>query len=255
MENVSGTVNKAIDILEIFLKGNRGVSLTKLSEITGYNTATVYRLLLTMVKRGILFQEQKKGEYSLSPKTITFGFVARSNLNYLDTLYIHLSKLCREFDVSINVTMLQDNEALVIDEIGVAHDFRITALVGKLIPLHATAAGKIHLANMPADERKKIYSMKPLIPITPNTITSIAQIEKELEIVKREGIAFDQEEHILGTWAIAAPLFDNKSGILAAASIVIPVTLTDAYRNQELVSALKRCATDISLVLSRTVLS
>jgi DNA-binding IclR family transcriptional regulator len=106
---------------------------------------------------------------------------------------------------------------------------------------------------MSTEERKIFYSLKPLELITPKTMTSIGQIEKELEIVKREGIAFDQEEHILGTWAIAAPLFANKSGILATASAIVPVTRIDAYRSQQLVSALKSCATEISLVLSRTV--
>jgi DNA-binding IclR family transcriptional regulator len=253
MENVSGTVNKAIDILDIFLKRKGEVGLTELSELTGYNTSTVYRLLSTMVKRGLLSQEKKKGKYSLGAKTIAFGFVARLNLNYLDTLYLHLSKLCHEHNVAVNVTVLHDGTALVIDEIGIANDFRVTALVGKQLPLHATAAGKIHLAYMSTEERKIFYSLKPLELITPKTMTSIGQIEKELEIVKREGIAFDQEEHILGTWAIAAPLFANKSGILATASAIVPVTRIDAYRSQQLVSALKSCATEISLVLSRTV--
>jgi IclR family acetate operon transcriptional repressor len=251
MENISGTVNKAIDILDAFLQGTSSMTLTEVSNITGYNPATTYRLLATLVGRGLLRQEKKKGKYALAPKTAAYGFVMRTNLNYLDTLYYHLSRLCREQKVDANATLLSDNTALVIDEFGVANDFRITALVGKRLPLHATAAGKVHLAFMSPEERRAFFEIGPLQRLTPRTLTSFEQLEKELEVIRREGIAFDQEEHITGTWAVASPLYAGKDSLLATASVVVPVSRVDAYRSQQLASALRNCAAEISLVLSR----
>jgi IclR family transcriptional regulator, KDG regulon repressor len=252
MQNVSGTVSKAIDVLDFFLKGKSEIGLGEIAESTGYNTATVYRLLATLVKRGLVSQEKKKGKYSLGAKTVAYGFMVRTNLNYLDTLYFHLSKLCREQSVVVNATMLNENRALVIDEIGIANDFRITALVGKRMPLHATAAGKIHLAFMSPGEQQTFFNSGPLEGLTPRTVTDVEHLKKELEAVRREGVAFDLEEHIQGTWAVAAPIFTAKEVVPAAASVVSPISRVDAYRSQQLVAALKSCAAEISLVLGRS---
>ncbi|HUT68446.1 MAG TPA: helix-turn-helix domain-containing protein, partial [Dehalococcoidales bacterium] len=72
MENISKTVIKAIDILEIFLKNDGALSLTEISRSTLLNAATTYRLVSTLVKRGYLSHQQNKGMYSLGLKTIDF---------------------------------------------------------------------------------------------------------------------------------------------------------------------------------------
>ncbi len=251
MQNISGTVDKAMDILDVFLQADNGLALRDLAEATGYNRTTVYRLVLTMVKRGLICQEGNKGKYFLGPKAINFGYVVRINLKYLDTMYFHLSRLCREQNVAVNTTLLNDNKALVIDEIGVSNDFRITALVGKYLPLYATAGGKVILAYMSDSERKLFFDQVPLVQITRNTLTAIPQLEKTLETVKKDGMAFDHEEHILGTWATAAPIFNTKNRVIISVSVVLPASRVDAFREQQLAAALKSCATEISLVMSR----
>jgi DNA-binding IclR family transcriptional regulator len=62
MENISSTVNKAIDILEVFLQKDGEFSLAELADLSGFNKATAYRLVSTLVKRGFINQEQKKRE-------------------------------------------------------------------------------------------------------------------------------------------------------------------------------------------------
>jgi IclR family KDG regulon transcriptional repressor len=193
MENVSGTVNKTIDILDIFLKDKSEIGLVELAESTSYNTATVYRLLAALVKRGLFSQAKKKAKYSLGAKTVAYPFMVRTYLNYLDTFYFHFSRLCREQNAVANATVLNDNKALVIDEIGTAVDFRITTLVGKRMPLHATAAGKIHLAFMSPDEQQTFFDLGSLEGLTPRTVINVEHLKKDPETVRREGIAFDLE--------------------------------------------------------------
>jgi IclR family transcriptional regulator, KDG regulon repressor len=251
MENTSGTVKKALDVLEIFLLNGGELTLNEISEKTGYNRATAFRLVSTLAQKGFLHQEIKKGKYYLSLRTLQWGYVARTRLGYLDTMYRHVSKLCREHGVSINTTVFDMDKLLVIDEIGTANDFRITAPVGKLLPLYATAAGKVILAHWSGDERKAFYARTALEPTTQFTIVDISRLEKEIEKVKKEGIAYDQEEFILGTWATAYPVYENKN-ILAIISIVAPSSQIDAERSKKLSAALKNCATEISFVFNRT---
>lgn len=253
MENISGTVTKAIDVLELFLEGKSELGLTEISELSGYNTTTVYRLLSTMVKRGLIHQGQKKGKYSLGLKTLEFSHKVRRNLNYLDIAYIHLSKLCRQKNVAVDVTVLDGDDQIVVDEIGVVDDFRYTAAIGKRLPLHATACGKIFLAYMDMEEKESFYSRNILEPITKNTITDKDQLNRELEIVNRDGLAFDDSQYIQGTWAVSAPVFSSKNEVVCVVTIVLPTSQVNAYRAQECSTSLKSCTAELSVAISRII--
>jgi IclR family KDG regulon transcriptional repressor len=251
MKNISGTVNKAIDVLELFLKGDPEIGLTEISELTGYNNTTTHRLLTTMVERGLIQQSKKNGKYSLGLKTLEFSFKVRLNLRYLDTMYLHLSKLCREQNVPVNLTVLDKDDQIVIDEIGIVNDFRYTGPVGQRLPLHATAPGKVFLAYLSEEERASFYSRNPLEAITQSTITDIDQLNAELKVVRENGIAFDEGQFIAGVWAVAAPVFRSRGEVVCVAAIILPLSQITAYNSQGYATALKRCTTELSVAMSR----
>jgi DNA-binding IclR family transcriptional regulator len=254
MENVSGTINKALKILDIFLAQDAEIGLTEVAALSGYNTATVHRILLTLVKDGLICQEKKNGKYSLGVKTLEFCFKVRGNLRYMDTTFLYMSKLCREQNVNINLTILDPDGQIVIDEIGVAGDFRYTAPIGKRLPLHATTCGKIFLAYMSDDDRNAFFKRSSLEQITRNTITDRDRLIAELETVKRDGLAFDEEQYLPGVWAVSAPIFNGKGAIACVATIVLPMSQVDALRSRECATALKRSTTELSAAMSRSYL-
>jgi IclR family transcriptional regulator, KDG regulon repressor len=251
MENISGTIDKALKVLDIFLKQEAEIGLSEIAELSGYNTATVHRLLFTMVKNGLICQKKRNGKYSLGLKTLEFCFKVRGNLHYLDTTLLYMSKLCREQNVNINLTVLGSDDQIVIDEIGIGVDFRFTAPIGKRLPLHATACGKIFLAYMSEVDRQAFFSRNSLEQITPNTVTDKDRMIAELETVKRDGLAFDQEQYLPGAWAVSAPIFDGKGDVATAATIVLPMSQVDALRSRECATALKRYTTELSATMSR----
>jgi DNA-binding IclR family transcriptional regulator len=238
MENISGTIDKTLNILEIFLSQDGEIGLTEIAELSGYNNATVH--------------EKKNGKYSLGVKTLEFCFKVRCNLHYLDIVFLHLSKLCQEQKVNVNLTVLDSDDQIVIDEIGIESDIRLTAPIGKRLPLHATACGKVFLAYMSEDERKSFFNRNPLVPITKNTITDVDRLTSELEIIKRDGLAIDEGQYILGAWAVSAPVFNGKGDIACAATIVLPMSQVNTLRARECASALSKYTTELSDALSRS---
>jgi DNA-binding IclR family transcriptional regulator len=252
MENISGTINKALKVLDIFLKQDAEIGLSEIAALSGYNTATVHRLLFTMVKNGLLYQEKRNGKYSLGLKTLEFCFKVRGNLRYLDTTFLYMSKLCREQNVNINLTVLGSDDQIVIDEIGIGGDFRFTAPIGKRLPLHATSCGKIFLAYMSEAGRQSFLSRNSFEQITLNTITDKDRMITELETVKRDGLAFDEEQYLPGVWAVSAPIFNGKGDIATVATIVLPISQVDALRSRECATALKRYTTELSATMSRS---
>jgi IclR family KDG regulon transcriptional repressor len=251
MENISKTVMKALDILEIFLKNDGGLSLTEISRLTRLNTSTTYRLLSTLLKRGYLSHHQNKGMYSLGLKMIDYNFAIRRTLKFVDFAFLSLSKLSKEQNESVYLAIMDGDESLVIEEVGIDEELRINSPVGKRLKLHCTACGKILMASLSKEEREAYYSRNTLQSFTKYTITDISQLEKELETAKMEGVAFDKEEYRMGIWAAAAPIYNSNGSVIAAAGILVLTSHIDSDNIQIYVRAVKSCAGEISQIVSR----
>ena len=251
MANISRTVDKALDILEIFLRKDGSLSLTEISKATGLNTATVYRLLLTFAKRGYLSQVHKKGTYSLGLKMLDYNYAIRKNLKYIDFAYLSLSKLSKEYNVSSFLAVFDNDTLLIIEEIGTSGNLRINSPIGKRLPLYCTACGKVLLAVLSEEERKAYYHRVELQSYTPGSITDIPRLEKELADIRAEGVAYHKEEYRQGVWVAAAPVYNGNGAVIAAAAIIIPVSYMNAGSEQFYATAIKGCTGEISQIISR----
>jgi IclR family KDG regulon transcriptional repressor len=251
MENLSKTVIKAADILETFLKNDGELSLNEISKSTDLNAATVYRLVSTLVKKGLVCHQQNKGTYSLGLKMLDFSYAVRRNLKFIDFSYLSLRKLCREQNESVYLAVMDGDESLVVEEVGVTEDLRINSPVGKRLKLHCTAGGKVLLASLSEKERKAYYFRNSLQSFTKNTITDVSELEKQLEDVEIEGVAYDKEEYRMGIWATAAPVFNTNGRVIATAGLLALISHINAGSIQRYTTAIKSCAGEISQIVSR----
>jgi DNA-binding IclR family transcriptional regulator len=252
MENISRTVNKALDVLEIFLQKDGELRLSELSSLTGLNKATTYRLASTLVKRRFLHQIKKNGKYSLGLKMIDCSFAIRRNLKIIDLAYLYLGKLNTAQNTAVNLTILDEDKSLVIEEVGISSKgLPIISKETKRLPLHATACGKIFLASMKEDERKAFYRRNTLKSFTEYTTTNVAHLEKELDLIRNEGIAFDMQDYKMGLWTMAAPVYDKNENVIAAASVIIPQARTDRDALRIMESALKKCGHELSRAIKQ----
>jgi DNA-binding IclR family transcriptional regulator len=106
--------------------------------------------------------------------------------------------------------------------------------------------GKAILANMNHEETQNILTGYEFIPITPKTITNLKDFLEELERVRKNGYAIDEEENELGGRCIAAPIFNNDGNPVAAVSISVPVQRLPREKIIEYGTRIKEAALDIS---------
>ena len=118
--------------------------------------------------------------------------------------------------------------------------------MGKRAPLHCTALGKVLLAFLPEEERKKILEQKELPRLTDNTITDRNKLEKELSKIQKQGFALDQEENEKDVRCIAAPIRNYQGRVIAAVSISGPAFRIDKKVQNNLKEALIETSTKIS---------
>lgn len=130
-----------------------------------------------------------------------------------------MESLMEKTRTSVFIGTLNLDRIVVLDIVEARQDLKITAPVGTTMSLFAGAVGKVFLASMEAGAVEQIISEKGLPQFTDNTIVDPESYFKELESVKRQGFALDNEEYILGVRAAAAPI--NGLGHLKSAIWVV----------------------------------
>ncbi|MEV5284368.1 IclR family transcriptional regulator [Streptomyces albidoflavus] len=116
-----------------------------------------------------------------------------------------------------------------------------------LMPLHATAIGKVLLAHGPAEVRGATLR-GPLERRAPRTITHADVLSRQLAEVVAQGVAYEYEESAVGIVCVAAGIFDPADGIVAAVSVTGPVHRFQPARHANSVRA---AAAGISATLGR----
>jgi DNA-binding IclR family transcriptional regulator len=94
----------------------------------------------------------------------------------------------------------------------------LTATIGERFPLHAGAASKVLLANMP-DAARTACLAAPLRPYSARTITDPELLRRELARIRQHGWAEDRGEFSVSVRAVAAPVRDGQGNVVAAVSL------------------------------------
>jgi IclR family acetate operon transcriptional repressor len=118
--------------------------------------------------------------------------------------------------------------------------------------LHSTSVGKCLLAWLPKHEVELLVKQQGLKKRTPKTINTMTKLLVDLEYVKREGYAVDDEENSLGARCMGAPVFDATGNVVAALGASGTLTQVDEASMPRIVEALKDAARRISRQLQRS---
>ncbi|MDM7323567.1 MAG: IclR family transcriptional regulator, partial [Thermus sp.] len=217
------TLERGLEVLEALAElGEAGLST--LASRTRFHKSTLYRLLQTLVRHG--FVEEEGGFYRVGPKAFAVG-QAYPRQNLLLAVRPEMEALAAQTGESVNLAVLAGREALYLDQAEGSRLVRLFTAPGSRAPLHATGVGKVLLAFRGVPEGLA------LTPYTPFTLTRLEDLEGELEAVRRQGYALDNEEKELGVRCVAAPIFGPSGEVVAALSLSAPasrLSLEEAHR-------------------------
>jgi IclR family acetate operon transcriptional repressor len=129
------------------------------------------------------------------------------------------------------------------------HEFRLSSRVGTRRSLHVTALGKALAAFLPAEPRENILSTITFQQATPRTIMNLVQFRQELEKIRRQGYAVDDEEAVQGARCVSAPILNADREPIAAVSVSGPVTRVSPNQVAALAGAVTSAARAISTAM------
>jgi IclR family transcriptional regulator, acetate operon repressor len=185
--------------------------------------ATAYRLVDWFVTQGFLSREPSRKRLVVGPRFTRLAFGALVASMRDTARHIILQRLVATINETCNVGTLVNGEIVYLDRVEAEHwPLRLQFTVGSRMPLHCTAIGKLFLALAPPRQRRGLLGCLELKRFTEHTITSGPRLEEELKQIRREGVAFDRQEFLVGVTCVAVPITGADGDILAAVAIQAP---------------------------------
>jgi len=194
------------------------MSLSQLSEALDYPKSTVHHILSTLLPYEYISQDQDTKRYSLGFKFLSISRVILDTIDVRKTAHRHLLDLHEQCKEAVHLAILRDGKVIYIDKIDSQGMLSLATYIGFRTDPHAASGGKVLLSELSRKEIMDIYRDKPLKTYGKNTINSLKRLFEELEKIKNQGYAIDDEEYYEGIRCIAAPI---RAGwkIVAAISI------------------------------------
>lgn len=236
-------------LLEVMAAKDQRYSLQGLVEETGLPKPTLHRMLQQLEGAGLLQREGDGRHYGIGTRLRRLS----ENLLFNDSLHgarhTVLRQLVEEIGESCNLTSLSGSEVVYLDRVETAAPLRFYLHPGSRVPVHCSASGKIFLSQMSAAQRRRLLSNAPLETYTAKTLTDPAALEKEVQRVRKDGFAIDNEEFLPGLLCIAAlvPSGDEAPSNLCIA-VQAPIMRLDAAKAKTLLPALQRAALALSRI-------
>lgn len=239
-------IHKMNLIFELLALESKGLSQATISNKLDLPKATVSRLINTLHGMGYLEQDIKGGLYSLGAKLLTLGNIVDKRLNLTAIASPIMDKLSESLNEMIKLSIIRGNIIYPLANIESKKAIRITLDSGTVYPPYIGAAGKLLLAltKEGANYFKNILPTINMVKYTKNTITDMDKLTIVMEDIQKNGYAFDEQEESPGIYAIAAPIYNSDTEVIAAVSI--PFFGDYNEKKNRYLPILLECANEIS---------
>jgi IclR family acetate operon transcriptional repressor len=218
----TAALDKALDVLDAVGSAPAGLSQPELATRLGLPRTTLYRLLGTLVARGLLRRDPARRVYGLGARCFEY---ARSTYAMPDLVAAAGAELRALRDMTGETTYLatrDGHEVIALERCDGAHSQRSHTEPGQRKPLHCTSQGKAILSALPAEQRDAIVKELHLTPVTPRSITDRRRLAAELRLTATRGWAIDDEEIVPGVRCCGAPIIDTEGQVRGAISVAGP---------------------------------
>jgi len=213
------SVDRALSILETLSEDDEGYRLSDLAVRTGLSASTVHRLLATLESRRFVQFDRAQSKWHVGVRSFTVGasFARRRNFSAQAIPYLRkLRDLTRE---TANLAMVDDEFIIVLTRMESREIMRSLTQVGGRVPMVTSGVGKAVLATYSDEDVGAVIRHHGMPRLTEKSIVRPSDLFKELEKIRKQGYALDDEEACMGLRCIAAVVYNDCAEPLAAISV------------------------------------
>ncbi len=244
-----GSVIKAVEVMEELAKSEDGLGVTEISSRLNYGVSATYHLLNTLKQCNIIEQDKKTKKYRIGFALFRISGMAKRQNVLANLSQPYLDKLREVVGETSNLVILDGSEIVYIAQSESTKLLKMFTQLGAKVPLYCTGGGKILLAYQPKRIQDLILSKSNFQRYTQNTLASAEDLMEELEIIKKQGYALDNEEREEGVTCIAAPVFDCYGEAIASISISGPTYRLKEKQTSVIIKNVMDIAKELSISL------
>jgi DNA-binding IclR family transcriptional regulator len=246
MPRVVPAVNRALDILELFLDRPQ-LSARDVAERLDLPRTTVHELLVTLVARSYLISVPGQPvEYRLGMPLFQLGAAFSGRLDLVREAQIVARDVAAASDEAVHVAVLAGADVIYLVKVDSTHPVRMVSGVGLRLPAHCTAVGKVLLAGLDPAALDAVLAKGALPGMTPDSITDPDRLREHLERVRAESLAVDVGESDSDMRCVAAAVRDHSGATIAAMSLSAPIIRWTARAHAEWTDLVRRGAATLS---------
>ncbi|HEY2536057.1 MAG TPA: IclR family transcriptional regulator [Solirubrobacteraceae bacterium] len=229
----SQSLARGLAIMECFKPGRSVLGIADIADQLGMSRSTTHRYLTTLVALGYMEQDRSR-KYRLSLRVTDLGMSALNSTGLREQARPILEELRRGSNFTVGLAMLDGLEIVYLD---LAVSFQrardridLGVGVGSRAPAHCTALGKVLLANLPEEDARALLARAGSERRGPNAIAGGEVLWAELQAIRKEGFATEDEELAKERIAIAAPVRNEAGAAVAAIDLSADVSAISVER-------------------------
>ena len=212
-ESPSVAVERALAVLEAVADRSTGMSNADVHRKLKIPKSSASYILRTLVSRGYLRRDSETNRYHLGLKIVGLSHRALADLDVREVAEPIMRQLVETSHLTCHLAIYDREEAVYIAKVDAPGFVKMNTWVGRRLQLHSTSVGKVLAAYM--DGGEELLERRGIYKRTPQTITSIPRLKRELAKVREIGYGVDDEENSLGVRCVGAPVFNSEGRIEA----------------------------------------
>lgn len=248
-ELINKSVIKAAILLNELGRHPQGITVTELAQRVRMSRPTTFRLLLSLEQTG--FVERSDGKYTLGWKIVSLGRLADPYRGIIARVQPVLKALAEQLNEMIGYAVVSgDADFELVAEASGARLITFTqGYVGRAFPMHASATGKLVLAEL-SDGKVKTLLPETLPGMTDQTITDRAELIRALQEIREQGYATIDDELEESLFSLAVAVRDEAGRLIGVLSVSGPTQRMKSVPLPTIVEQLRSTANEISVRLA-----
>jgi IclR family transcriptional regulator, KDG regulon repressor len=216
------SIGRAFAILEEVARRREGIALAELSKRVGLHNSTTFHLVKTMVSLGYIRQMRDTKRYRIGSPLFMLAAACLDEIEIVSLATPVLESLSRDTGESSHFAIRRGDSVVVVARTSGPGAFQLTDRVGIVRPAHCTALGKVVLAALRPEQFDRHLARSELKPYTAKSIVEPDRLRREIEDVRRAGVAFDDGEFDTEVRCVAVPVRDFTGQVVGAIGISEP---------------------------------
>jgi DNA-binding IclR family transcriptional regulator len=238
-------IDRCFAILQLVADSKRSLGISEIARNLGLYKGTVFNLVHTLASLEVL-EHGVDGKFRLGTGLYALGNAAGGRSELIQTVRPFLEKINQDTQLSAFLGIRSGLKAVVIDKADLANDLKISSEIGMQMPLLGGAHGKAILSQLPDGHIDRILASHKLRRFTPNSIVGKTAYKKEIQTVRKQGVAYDREEYMEGVVALSVPVETHRQDLQTAIWVVGLKRQAPEERLPDLAVLLKGMAVEIN---------